>query len=307
MAEPLTASRPQRIGFIGLGVMGQPMALNLARAGLDLIVWNRSPERAQPLRDAGAHVATTVDELFDAADTVFVMLINEQVTDTVLGRGSPGFAARVAGRLIISTGSVAPDYSRTLAADIRAAGGRFVESPVSGQRVPAESGTLVALLGGDPDDIAEVLPLLSPLTKQTIVCGPVGSGLLMKLAVNHYLNIMLAALAEATHFADTQGLDRALLEKAIMVGPMASDLAGMKLAQLVASDFDVRAGAADAHNSTLLTIAAARAAHIATPLLDLASALYSETVEMGNGRKDMIAVIHAIQARTKTLEPEVRT
>ena len=88
-------SPDKRVGFIGLGVMGQPMALNLARAGVELIVWNRTPERAEPLRASGAVVAGSVDEVFDGAQAVLVMLSNEEVTDQVLGRGTPDFARRV--------------------------------------------------------------------------------------------------------------------------------------------------------------------------------------------------------------------
>ena len=238
--------------------MGQPMALNLARADVDLVVWNRTPERTTPLREAGAAVADTVDEVFARTRTVLVMLVNEDVTDQVLGRGTADFPGRVSGHLIISTGSASPEYSRGLAADIRAAGGRFVESPVSGSRGPAEAGTLVALLGGAPDAVRRAAPLLAPMTREAIWCGPVGNGLLMKPSVNHYLNVMLAALAEATHFADSHGLDRALLQQAIMVGPMASELAGVKLAQLMSGDFEVRAAAADAFTSTRLIADAAR-------------------------------------------------
>ena len=142
-STPPTAGLPHEpIGFIGLGVMGQPMALNLARAGTDLVVWNRSPERAEPLRAAGATLAPSVDEVFARARVVLVMLVNEDVTDDVLGRGTPGFAVRVSGHVVVSMGSTAPGYSRGLATDIREAGGRYVEAPVSGSRKPAGTGQL---------------------------------------------------------------------------------------------------------------------------------------------------------------------
>lgn len=120
----------------------------------------------------------------------------------------------------------------------------------------------------------------------------------MKLTVNHYLNVMLAALAEAVHFADRNGLDRALVTEAIMAGPMASELASIKLAQLVSRDYEVRAAASDALTSTRLIAAAARSASTSTPLLDLASELYAETVDLGDGREDMISIIRAIETRT---------
>jgi len=298
MVEGATHITTRPVGFIGLGVMGQPMALNLVRAGVQLVVWNRNPDRSGLLHAHGATVVPTIDDVFERTTTVFVMLVNADVTDGVLGRGTSRFDRRVADRTVISTGSVSPDYSRSLARSIAAAGGAFVESPVSGSRGPAERGTLVALLGGAQSDIERVRPLLEPMTREAIYCGPIGAGLLTKLAVNHYLNVMLAALAEAIHFADGNGLDRALVQRAIMVGPMASELTGIKLAQLVSNDYEVRAAASDALASTRLIGQAARAAGVDTPLLDLTSALYEETVDLGFGGSDMIAVINAIQARS---------
>ncbi|WP_369369720.1 NAD-binding protein [Promicromonospora sp. Populi] len=137
------------------------------------------------------------------------------------------------------------------------------------------------------------------MTNETIWCGPVGNGALMKLSVNHYLNVTVAALAEATHFADSHDLGRALFQRAIMAGPMASEIARVKLEQLVTADFEVRAAVTDVFASTRLIADAARGSGIASPLLDLASDLYRETVEHGNGRRDMIAVIDAIEARTR--------
>jgi len=154
----------EEVGFVGLGVMGQPMALNLARAGTRLVVWNRSPAAADPLREAGAAVAASVEDVFERTRIVMLMLVNEAVLDEILQRGTPGFAELVSRHVIVSMGSNSPDYSRGLAADIAAAGGCYVEAPVSGSRKPAETGQLVSLLGGDPETVAEVRPLLSPMS-----------------------------------------------------------------------------------------------------------------------------------------------
>ncbi|MFE5037190.1 NAD(P)-dependent oxidoreductase [Streptomyces sp. NPDC056683] len=292
-------------GFVGLGVMGQPMALNLARAGTPLVVWNRTPERAEPLRAAGARVAASAEEVFARARVVFVMLVDEAVTDAVLGRGGPDFAKLVAGRVVVSTGSTAPEYARGLAADIEAAGGRFVEAPVSGSRKPAEAGELVAMLGGDPDTVAEVRPLLAPMCRETVHCGPAGSGVLMKLAVNLYLDTTLAALAEAVHFAQRQGLDLETFRAVVDSGQLGSGITRVKVPMLAAHDFTVQAATADAYANTRLIADAARAAGIATPLLDLSSELYGESVRLGNARLDMSSVLTAIEARTDTAPPPV--
>ena len=303
-AEPSPTSAHRPVGFVGLGVMGQPMALNLARAGTPLVVWNRTTARCEPVREAGAVVAADVADVFAQARTVLLMLVDEATLDAVLGRGTPAFAPSVAGHLVVSMASNSPGYSRRLGADVAAAGGRYVEAPVSGSRTPAEAGTLVALLGGDPDDVAEARPLLAPMCRELLACGPVGSGLLMKLAVNVYLDTTLAGLAEAVHFADRQGLDLATFSAAIDAGPMASDLTRVKVPKLVDHDFEVQAATEDAYANTLLIAAEARAAGVAVPLLDLASVLYGESVRLGHARDDMSSVLSAIEARTEAGRPD---
>jgi 3-hydroxyisobutyrate dehydrogenase len=285
-----------RVGFLGLGVMGQPMALNLARAGTPLVVWNRTPARTEPLRDAGAVVASSAAEVFATTDTVLMMLADDAATDEVLGRGTRAFPTNVAGRLIVHMGTTAPDYSRALGEAVAAAGGRYVETPVSGSRVPAVKGELVGMLAGDA--VEEVRPLLAPMCHTTFVCGAVPNALLMKLAVNLYLITMVTGLAEAAHFADRHGLDPRLFEAVLAAGPMASSVSRGKAAKLVAGDFDVQASVANVLENNRLVAAAARSAGLASPLLDVCHALYGEAAALGHGRSDMVAVLHAIEART---------
>ena len=122
-------------GFVGLGVMGQPMALNMARAGVPLLVWNRTPVRAEALVAAGADVARNVADVFARTSTVLLMMANGEVLDATLGRGTPRFEALVRDHLVVPLGTTSPEYSAGLAADVVAAGGRYVEAPVSGSRV----------------------------------------------------------------------------------------------------------------------------------------------------------------------------
>lgn len=290
-----------RLGFIGLGVMGQPMALNLRRAGHPLTVWNRSPEKYGPLVDAGAVAASSAAEVFSQSDVVILMLVDAAAIDDVLARGTSAFAAMVAGRTVVNMSSVAPDYSIALARDIDAAGGRFVEAPVSGSRVPAENGQLVAMVAGTKSVVTEVLPLLSPMCRESVYCGPVGKALLMKLAVNIFMLTMATGLAEAVHFADRQRLDRQVMQTVLDAGPMASAFSRMKLAKLVADDYRVQALASDARNSTRLITAAAREAGASTALIDACRELFEEAVALGHGADDMLAVIRAMEARSVKL------
>ncbi|MCH5677411.1 NAD(P)-dependent oxidoreductase [Streptomyces gilvus] len=278
--------------------MGRPMALNLARAGTPLLVWNRTPDRCEPLRAAGAEVAAGPAEVFARAGVVFLMLADEAAMDAVLGRGTPDFTARFAGRTVVHMGTTAPEYSGGLQDAVRAAGGRYVEAPVSGSRVPAEQGQLVAMLAGDSDAVAEVRPLLAPLCRETFDCGAVPDALLMKLSVNLFLITLVTGLTEAFHFADRHGLDRRLFLDVIDAGPMASAVSRMKAPKLLARDFAVQAGAADVLKNNRLIAEAARKAGLASPLLDVCHTLFGETVEQGHGGEDMVAVLHALESRT---------
>lgn len=285
------------LGFIGLGIMGQPMAGNLVRAGVPVVVWNRTAERCAPLAAAGARVAANPADVFAAADVVVLMLADATAVDAVLGRGTPSFAARVAGHTIVHMGTVSAAYSEGLAADVVAAGGDYVEAPVSGSRGPAETGDLVAMLAGAPAAVDRVRPLLAPMCRQAFDCGAVPGALLMKFAVNTFLITMVTGLAEAFCFADRHGLDLARLAQVLDAGPMASAVSRAKARKLVEDDLTAQAAIGDVWKNNRLIVEAARAAGVASPLLDVCEDLYAETVRLGHGGSDMAAVGRAIAAR----------
>lgn len=289
------------LGFIGLGLMGQPMALNLARAGQRLIVWNRSADKVEPLRAAGAIVAASAGEVFDRARIVLLMLADETAVDEVLGRGTARFGPTVAGHTIVHMGTTSPEYSRALDAAIRAAGGHYLEAPVSGSRQPAQAGALVAMLAGEDAAIAEIAPLLRPMCREVVPCGSVPGALLMKLSVNLFLITMVTGLAEAVHFADRHALDLQQLLSVLNAGPMASSVSRVKAGKLISRDFAAQAAIGDVLKNNRLIAEAARKAQLATPLLDACHALYAETMTLGYGEADMASVVHAIEARTETV------
>ncbi|WNI19667.1 NAD(P)-dependent oxidoreductase [Actinacidiphila sp. ITFR-21] len=287
-----------RVGFLGLGVMGRPMALNLARAGTPLTVWNRTPARGDRLGAAGAVVAATPLEVFQRSQVVFLMLADGGAVDATLRRGSPDFAGYVAGRTVVHMGTTSPDYSHALEADVRAAGGSYVEAPVSGSRVPAEEGRLVAMLAGEEEAVERVRPLLGPMCRETFVCGAAPDALLMKLSVNIFLITLVTGLTEAFHFADQHGLDKRQFLEVLDAGPMASGVSRMKSPKLMSRDFAVQAAASDVLKNNELIADAARKSDVASPLLDVCHALFAETVGLGYADGDMVSVLHAIEART---------
>lgn len=288
----------RHIGFIGLGLMGEPMAVNLVRAGTPLVVWNRSPVKSDRLAKAGARVANDPQDIFSQCEAIILMLRDEAATDIVLERQGPSFRSRVNGRTIINMATTSPGYSKALEADVRAQGGHYVEAPVSGSRKPAESGQLVVMLAGMPEPVASVRPLLEPVCRKSVDCGPVPNALIMKFAVNLFMICMVTGLAEAVHFAQRHGLDIVDLVTVLDASPMASEVSRVKAAKLASRDFAAQATIPDVVKNTTLIAAAARAAHIASPLLDVCHALYAETDALADNDLDMVAVVRAIEKRT---------
>lgn len=294
-------TRPIRaapVGFVGLGAMGEPMALNLVKAGTALLVWNRTASKCASLAEAGAAVASDAAEVFARCETVFLMLADGAAMDDVLARREPAFTGRVKTRTVINMATVAPSYSKALETDVGAAGGRYVEAPVSGSRKPAQDAQLVAMLAGKKQAVAMAEPLLAAMCRHAVVCGPVPNALLMKLAVNLFLITMVTGLVEATHFAQRYGLDLDRFVAVIDAGPMASDVSRVKAAKLLGQDFAVQGAISNVLENNRLIAEAAREARVASPLLDVCHALYAETQALGLGSADMIAVIRAIEQRT---------
>lgn len=288
----------QKLGFIGLGAMGEAMALNLAKAGTPLVIWNRTLAKTKSLVEAGAQLAQGAAEVFARAPTVILMLVDGAAIDAVLDRSGPTFVSRVHGRTIVHMGTTSPAYSSGLEAEIRSAGGRYVEAPVSGSRKPAEAGQLVAMLAGDADAVETVRPMLAPMCRDTMVCGPVPNALLMKLSVNLFLIALVTGLAEAVHFAQRNELDLSQFLAVLNAGPMASDVSRVKAPKLIDRDFSVQAAISNVLENNRLIAEAAREIGIASPLLDVCHALYGEALGLGLGEADMAAVLRAIEARS---------
>lgn len=200
-----------KIAFLGTGIMGAPMARNLAKAGFDLTVWNRSPQRAAPLSDV-AKVVGLAGEAVTGADIVFTMVENSAaVLDILFGEHAAVAAAPDA--LYIDTSSIQPSVARDCAAKI----GSFLDSPVSGGEKGAIEATLAIMTGGNPVDFEIAKPVLSVLGTPTHV-GPSGAGQVAKLANQQIVAITIGAVAEGLFLAQEGGCDPAAVRKALMGG-----------------------------------------------------------------------------------------
>ena len=299
----MAADQQAEVGFIGTGTMGEPMAHNLLRAGVPLIVWNRTTEKTRTLASAGARVASDASDVFEKARTVILMLFDGAAADAVLARGTARFATNVEGRTIVQMGTVSPAHSLALAKDIAAAGGRYVEAPVSGQRGPAAAGQLIAMVAGDERDIRAVRHLFDPMCKEVVSCGPVPNALSLKNASNLYVATTLACLVETFNFARCQGLDLDLLATLLCNGPMASDLVRMKAPKLVARDFAIQASVKTMAEGTRLIAEQAAASHAAVPMLDACMLLCRESVSLGLSDADVTALTQAIEERSRPSAP----
>jgi 3-hydroxyisobutyrate dehydrogenase len=290
-----------KVAFIGLGKMGLPIALNMARAGTSLTVWNRTSSRCEPLSSMGAKIAPTVPDAFEQADTVVLMLFDGHAIDSVLRRGEAEFPRLVTRHTIVNMSSVSPQYSRALAVDIQRAGGRYVEAPVSGSRIPAEKAELVVMLAGEKCILEAVKPMLRPTCRHMIECGPIGNALLIKLTVNHFLIVTLTGLSETVHLAQHLGLDLDLVGTVLNASQLASDVSRIKVQKLINRDFSPQAAMSDASNSANMILEAARAAKVSIGLLEHCRALYAETISAGRQNDDMVAVIHAMETHSARL------
>jgi len=184
------------IGIAGIGNMGSSIGARLMEMGHKLTVWNRTAEKTKPLADAGASVARTPAELTSSVEVVISLLIDTAAIDAVYLGPQGLLAGDAKGKLFIEMSTVTPEAQIALSEKVRARGAAYVECPVSGSVIPARAGKLLGLMGAEPADAARVRPILEQMCRRVMHAGPVGSGAVLKLAVNLPLMIYWQALGE---------------------------------------------------------------------------------------------------------------
>ena len=279
-----------RVGLAGLGTMGLPIARRLIATGIDLGVWNRSPAPAAALAGDGARVADSFAALLADHDIVLLMLIDEAAADAVLLRSGDALGVDVAGKLIVQMGTTSLDHSRALQRAIEAGGGRYVEAPISGSRIPAERGELVAMIAGAADDKARVMPLFERFTASIVDCGEVPQALAMKLASNLLLGPIMVGLIDATAFARRAGLDMELFGNVLLGGQMASPILRAKLAKLLADDHSPHAAIGNVIVSAGTALDAATALGLDRTLLRACLDRFVAAADAGLAGEDVTAM-----------------
>ncbi|SCK23191.1 3-hydroxyisobutyrate dehydrogenase [Variovorax sp. HW608] len=286
-----------KIGLIGIGVMGEPMARHVRKAGHQVAVFNRSPQRCEPLRSLGIEVLGSARELVEFAEVTVLMVPSHVEVDEVLERSADGaIGAPVQGKTIVLMATVAPAYSLDLGARLMAAGARYVEAPVSGSKQPAENAQLVILAAAaEPDDIDAVQPLFDAIGKKTVRCGVVPMAMRMKLANQLLLIAWFEAISEATHFAQGIGLDaREFLEMA-QAGPLANDVLRSKVSKLTSDDFTQQAPVRHVAKDIGLVCDEAAQRGLWLPIANANRALFNEAMQAGQAQDDAIAILKILR------------
>jgi 3-hydroxyisobutyrate dehydrogenase-like beta-hydroxyacid dehydrogenase len=195
------ASSKAKVGLIGLGLMGQPIGMNLLKAGHALTVWNRTASRANELVASGAKLATSPREVAAASDVLLTIVSDPPALESVLwgadGKDSAALAGLKPGSTYIDSSTVSPALARKIAAACAGRGVRFLDAPVTGGDWGAKKGELVFMVGGDAATLKSVEPILGVLGKRWFHLGPNGAGQTVKLAMNMILALQVDALAEA--------------------------------------------------------------------------------------------------------------
>ena len=233
------ARRGPRVAVLGTGTMGAAMARNLLRAELPVDVWNRTPDRAAPLRDLGASAHPDPVRAVTGADVVITMLPDsETVSAVALDQGM--LAALPPGAVWAQMGTIGVVATEKLARIVarQRPDVWFVDAPVSGTRGPAEAGQLLVLASGPPNTPATLEPVFGAVGGRTLWLGPAGQGSKLKLVLNTWLAFLVEGIAEAAALADVLGVSHHALSDALAGGPLAANAALAKLAKIDAGDDD---------------------------------------------------------------------
>jgi 2-hydroxy-3-oxopropionate reductase len=226
-----------KIGFIGLGIMGKPMAKNLLKAGYELTVFDRVSAPVQELLAAGAKVAASAKEVAEKSDVIITMLPNSpHVKAAILGPDGV-LEGITAGKIVVDMSSIAPLASKELAAELAKKGVEMLDAPVSGGEPKAIEGTLSIMVGGKQAIFDRCVPFLSKLGASVVLCGDIGAGNVTKLANQIIVGLNIAAVSEAFVLASKAGVDPEVLFKAIRGGLAGSTVMEAKVPMIMAGNF----------------------------------------------------------------------
>jgi len=287
---------PARIGFAGMGAMGAGIARRLLEAGYDVVGWNRTKARAQPLLDAGMRWADTPRELAASVDVVFTMLTNTAALEEVAGGDGGMLEGLSSGKVWADLSTVAPDASVALAERVAARGAAFLDCPVSGSPATLAAGQLSIMVGGDRpafDHVSDVLHAIGP--KVTYV-GPNGHAILTKVAINLALVVSVTAFAEGVALVEKAGVDRAAAVDAALKSVIASPVIGYR-APLLVDDAAVYADVELQQKDLVIAQELARRLGMSLPTCAAASEMLNAARASPLADRDFLVSVHEAYRR----------
>ncbi|TMR30419.1 2-hydroxy-3-oxopropionate reductase [Nonomuraea zeae] len=283
------------IAFIGLGIMGSPMAVHLVAAGHTVTGYNRSPAKAKPLEEAGGRVAGSIAEAVTGAQAVALMVPDSPDVRDVLTGDDGVFAHAAPGTLVIDFSSIRPDVTRELAAEADSRGLRYLDAPVSGGEAGARNAALSIMVGGEREAFEAARPIFEAVGRTVVHVGPSGAGQTVKAANQLVVAANIEALAEAVVFLRAHGVD---LEAALDVlggGLAGSAVLAQKRANMVEHAFEPGFRIELHHKDMGIVTSAAREAGVVLPLGALVAQLVASANACGDGGLDHSALLRGVE------------
>jgi 3-hydroxyisobutyrate dehydrogenase len=280
-----------KVAVLGTGIMGAAMARNLLSDGMEVRAWNRSREKAEPLKEDGAEVADSPADAARGADFLLTMLADADVIEeAIAGDVLPALAEE---GVWLQMSTVGEDGSGRLAEIANEHGVPYVDAPVLGTRQPAEQGQLVVLASG-PEEVRERSErVFDAFGSKTVWLGEAGAGSRLKLVINNWIVGLLGVLAETIAFANTIGVDPSKFLETIEGGPLGLPYAQLKGNMMIEEDFPTSFSARLARKDAGLVLGTAEAHDLQMPIAEAVAARFDEVIKAGHGEEDMAAVYRA--------------
>jgi 3-hydroxyisobutyrate dehydrogenase-like beta-hydroxyacid dehydrogenase len=294
----------KNVGFIGLGIMGSPMALNLIKAGFQVAAYNRSAGKAAPIEKAGGRIAATPAEAANGADFVMSIVSDSSASEMVMTGKDGVLEAVKPGAIIIDSATISPVVSRRLACHAAGKQASFLDAPVTGSKQGAEKGELTFMIGGERDALERAMPVLSVLGKKHIYCGPNGAGLSAKLAQNTIQATMVEVFCEGFVLAAKAGVRPETMFEIIQSSLARAALTDFKAPFIFKGDFTPYFPLKWMHKDLALAMDAAYAQGVPMPTAAAVKEVYAAARAQGKGDLDYAAVITFLEGLAGV---EVRT
>jgi 2-hydroxy-3-oxopropionate reductase len=285
----------EKVGFIGLGIMGKPMAQNLMEAGYELTVNNRTPEKAEELGEAGATVAASPKEVAEQSDIIITMLPDSpQVREVVAGED--GVLEVISeGSLLIDMSTISPVVTEELAEAVREKGASMLDAPVSGGDVGAIEGTLSIMVGGDEQDFGRARPLFEAMGKTVTHVGPVGAGQVTKAANQIVVALTIEAVSEALVLGSRGGVSPEKILDVLSGGLAGNKVMEVKREKFLSHKFDPGFRSELHHKDLGIALAAGREYGVVLPVTAMVDQMLLAMKTKGWGREDHSALLRVIE------------